>query len=479
VSVQLSAASPPDTRASDHPVRMLIPLFMGPLIYVYSQSMVFPGLGAVAQSLHTSRLQTTWALTGYLISGAVTTPLAGRLGDLFGNRKVLMWVLWISAAGGVLSAVGTSLLPVAIGRVLAGTVTATMPLGYGIMRESLPRARLAPAVAFVSVSIAIGTGLGNITSGVVIDNLGTHWLFWLPLILIVPTALMAQLWVPDPPGRERGTVHWAGAVAMAVALLCLLIAISETTTWGWGSVRTLGLLALGLVALAVWILVELRADEPLIDMRLMALPGVWWTNLTSFLFGFAMFGTFVVIPQFVETPRSAGYGFGASITAAGLFLIPATVIMSFGGPLSGRLEQRFGPKLPLILGGLIGVAGYLLICFLHSDRWIIYGAFVLLGIGMGVGYSVLPHLIVLAVPLEHTGGATGINVIARNIGGALGVQLSATVIAAHLAHGAVIPTRSGFVITFWLLAAGGIGALVCSACIPTKPHRPLGTPRLV
>jgi MFS family permease len=211
-------------------------------------------------------------------------------------------------------------------------------------------------------------------------------------------------------------------------------------------------------------------------MRLMALPGVWWTNLTSFLFGFAMFGSFIVIPAFVETPRSAGYGFGASITAAGLFLIPATLIMSFGGPLSGRLEQRFGPKLPLILGGFISVAGYLVICFLHADRGLIYVAFFLLGIGMGVGYSVLPHLIVLAVPLEHTGGATGINVIARNIGGALGVQVGATVIAAHLAHGSVIPSLSGYTTTFWLLAAGGIGALVCGACIPTRPRAPVATP---
>lgn len=469
----VSAAPAPAARTGQHDARILVPLLMGPLIYVFMQSLVIPGIGALAASVHASRLDATWTLTAYLLSGAVTTPLAGRLGDLFGNRRILVWVLWITAAGGVLSAVATSLVPMVLGRVLAGTSTATLPLGYGIIRESLPRARLAPSIALVSGSIAIGTGMGNLIAGVVVSDLGTPWLFWLPLILTVPTCVMAQLWVPDSPARQGGSVHWRGAVAMSIALLGVLVAISESTIWGWGSPRTLGLLGLGFAALGVWVLLELGAEKPLIDMRLMALPGVWWTNLTSLLFGFGMFGAWVLIPGFVETPRSAGYGFGASITAAGLFLLPATLTMTLGGALAGRLEHRWGAKLPLIAGGTLGAVGYALLSLVHADRASIYAAFVLLGIGMGVGYALLPHLIVQAVPGEHTGGATGINVIARNLGGALGIQIGATIIAAHVRGGSALPTESGYTAAFWVCAAGGIAATVCSACIPTGRRRAL------
>jgi MFS family permease len=465
----------PSTRASpgEHPNRILVPLFLGPLVYVFMQSLVIPAIGAVAASVHASLLDTTWALTAYLVSGAVSTPLAGRLGDLFGNRRVLVCVLWITAAGGLISALSTTLVPLVIGRILAGTSTATLPLGYGIIRESLPRERLAPAIGTIAVAIAVGTGIGNVLAGVVTEQLGVPWLFWLPLIITIPTCVMAQLWIPDAHRRERGTVHWSGAIAMSVALLCLLIAISGSTTWGWGSPRTLGLLALGLATLVAWVRLELAADQPLIDMRLMALPGVWWTNVVSFLFGFAMFGAWVIVPQYVQTPPSAGYGFGASITAAGLFLLPATVTMSLGGPLASRLEQRVGPKLVLIVGGVVSTAGYALLCLAHADRAAIYIAFVMLGVGMGVGYAVLPHLIVLAVPDGHTGAATGINVIARNIGGALGIQIGATMIAAHVPPGSAFPTEAGYVAALWLFFTVGIGATVGSACIPTRRHRAL------
>jgi MFS family permease len=226
------------------------------------------------------------------------------------------------------------------------------------------------------------------------------------------------------------------------------------------------------VALAVWVVIELRAEQPLIDMRLMALTGVWRTNLTSLLFGFGMFGAFAIVPELVETPSASGYGFGASITAAGLFLLPATITMSLGGPIAGRLEHRFGPKKPLMVGGTLALVGYVLLAVLHGDRTVIYLAFVLLGVGMGVGYAVLPHLIVMAVPQEHTGAATGINVIARNIGGALGIQVGATAIAAHTIAGAAFPGRSGFTVALWLLAAaGGIGATLGAASIPTRRSR--------
>ena len=183
-----------------------------------------------------------------------------------------------------------------------------------------------------------------------------------------------------------------------------------------------------------------------------------------------------MLPQFVETPRSAGYGFGASVTGAGLILLPATLVTVLSGPLAGRLEHRFGPKLPLVVGGAIGICGYLTICLLNAHQPAMYPALLMLGIGMGVGYAVLPHVIVLAVPHEHTGGASGINVIARNIGGATGIQIGATVLAAHIPAGGVFPSHGGYLLTFWLLAAAAVCATIGSALIPTRRPVPAPSP---
>jgi MFS family permease len=464
------AHSRPAADPHGHHARMLAPLLMGPVIYVLLQSLLIPSLGAVAERLHTSHLDASWVLTAFLVSGAVSTPIAGRFGDMFGKRRVLLWVLWISAAGGLVSALSTSLAPMLVGRVLAGTSTATMPLAYGIIRETMPRERVASDIGLVSASIAIGTALGAVSAGLIVSHLGTAWLFWVPFLLLLPTCVAAQLWVPESPVRTGGSVDWRGATVMSVALLCILVAISESSIWGWGSARTLGLLALGLATLVGWVFLELATERPLIDMRLMARPAVWWTNLTALLFGFGMFGVFVLVPQFVEVPRSTGYGFGSSITEAGLFLLPATLTMGLGGPLAGRLEGRLGSKPLLIAGACFSAAGYGLLAVEHSSRPSIYVGFLLLGIGLGVGYAVLPHLIVLAVPGEHTGAATAINVIARNLGGALGIQICAAVIASNLAAGAAFPASAGFTDAFWVCAVGGIGGAVCSLCIPIGRH---------
>ncbi len=444
------------------------PLMAGPVIYVFAQSLVIPSISSIARDLHVSELDATWGLTSYLISGAVLTPIAGRLGDMFGKRRVLLWVLWLTAAGLLVNALWSGLAGLLVGRLLAGVSLATMPLAYGIIRETAPPQRVGSEIALLSASIAIGTGVGQAVAGLVVDHLGTSWLFWLPFIITVPTLLGAQLWVPESTTRRGGAVDWPGATAMGVGLLALLIAISESTVWGWGSWRTLGLLALGIVGLAIWIRIELASRAPLIDVRLLAIPAVWWPNLTAALFGFGMFGAFTLVPAFVELPRSTGIGFGFSITAAGLLVVPATVTMGLGGPLSGRLEHRFGSKQPLLAGGVLGAIGFAMLGLAHSSPGPMYAGFALLGLGMGVGYAILPHMIVLAVPHEQTAAATAMNTIARNLGGALGVQVCATVVAAHVGAGTPFGTGPGYDAAFWVFAAAGIAATACAFGIPYR-----------
>ena len=198
---------------------------------------------------------------------------------------------------------------------------------------------------------------------------------------------------------------------------------------------------------------------------------VWTTNLAGFAIGFAMFGSFVLIPQLVQTPERAGYGFGASVTASGLFLLPSALVMLFAGPVSGRLGTRFGSKLPLALGAVFAAAGYFWLAWLHDARIDIYLGSVLLGIGIGLAFAAMANLTVEAVPPNMTGIASAINAIMRQIGGAIGAQVSAAIVSAHLVLGGRFPAESGYTTAFVMSGAAAIVALLVTFAIPARGSR--------
>jgi MFS family permease len=260
----------------------------------------------------------------------------------------------------------------------------------------------------------------------------------------------------------------------------VLLAVSEGNSWGWTSARVIGLIGGGLSVLALWVRFERRAAEPLVDMRMMRLRGVWTTNLTSLLVGFGMFGAYLLLPQLVQMPPAAGFGFGATVTEAGLFLLPSALVMLFAGPLAGALGARFGSRVPLIAGIVIAIASFVMFAAAHDERWQIYVASALNGVGIGLSFAAMAALIVEAVPQAQTGVATGMNTIMRTIGGALGAQIAASIVSAHMgARG--LPQETGFTEAFAASAVALTLALAAAILIPRRrvetvvPH---GQPRL-
>ena len=449
-------------------------LFAAGLIYTMLLTLLLPAVRTLARGLHGSEIDVTWVLTAYVLSGAVATPIVGRLGDMYGKKRALVCLFITVAAGTLVTALSTSLAPMVIGRLLAGVASGVFPLAYGIIRDEFDGERVATAIGVISVSVGIGTGAGVVLSGYILEVFSYHWLFWFPFAATVTVAVAAARWIPESPLRPGGSVDWRGGVLMAAGLLATLLAISEATVWRWGSPKTLGLLAGGLLILLVWIRVELATREPLIDMRTMALTAVWRTNLAAALFGFGMFAGFSIVPQFVEQPHVTGYGYGASVIAAGVFLLPATVMMALIGPLAGRIERAVGSKPPLVLGGAFGACGFVLIAASHTIHWHVYAGMTLIGIGLGLAFAAMPNLIVQAVPHAQTGAATAINTIARVVGGAVGIQICATIVAQHISGPLRLPAERGFVIAFWLCAAGSLGACVIAMFVPGRGPRAPG-----
>ncbi len=461
------ASGPHRVVPAGHYRTVLTILLLGGIIYTVCQAILLPTLGVLADGLHTSTTAATWILTVYILSGGVATPIIGRLGDMYGKKRALVVMLATVNLGLVLSAVAGALPLMLLGRALAGISSGIFPLSYGLIRDEFPSERVASALGIISVSIGVGTGFGVLIAGVIVAHLSYHWLFWIPLMVAAPTCLAAWWWIPESPLRTGGTVDWAGAGLLVAGLVSVLLGISEATTWGWGSPKTLLLLAGGMALLLVWIAFELRLREPLINMRTMALPGVWRTNAVAALSGFSMFAAFAVIPRFVQEPSSSGYGFNASISGAGLYLVPATLTMALLGPLAGPIERRVGSKAALGLGCAFSAAGFVVIAVTPTARLDIYAGTALVGVGLGLAYAAMPNLIMRAVPQEQTGAAGGINTIVRAVGGAVGVQICTTLIDQNLVHSAV-PSMSGYTVSFWLMAAALIIATAVSLIIPTQ-----------
>src|SRR4051795_9535847 len=467
---------------SDAPHRQHYGLTFGVLAvsgatYALLQSLVAPALPEIQRDLHTSATAVAWVLTAFLLSASIFTPILGRLGDMFGKERMLVVALVTLAFGSLLAALASSIGLLILGRVIQGAGGAIFPLAFGVIRDEVPRERIAQGIALISAILGIGGGLGIVLAGPIVDAFSYHWLFWFPLILVVVATVMTVLFVPESPIKVPGRINWAGAALLSAWLVCLLVGISEGSSWGWLDGRTLGLFVAAAVLLVAWVLNEQRAPEPLVDMTMMRIRGVWTVNAAAFLVGAGMYSSFVLLPQFTETPTSAGYGFGASVSQAGLFLLPSTVMMLVVSPIAGRLSARVGSRVPLVAGAIATCLAFVLLAVAHDHRWEIYVASGILGIGIGLAFASLANLIVEAVRPEQTGVATGMNTVMRSLGGSVGSQIGASVIAGTVV-GTALPTEHGFELAFIIAAAAcGLGALA-SLAVP-RPQRAAAAPQPV
>ncbi|HZQ04687.1 MAG TPA: MFS transporter [Gaiellaceae bacterium] len=456
---------PGDELSRAHPRVTLAVLSLAGLAYAVLSSAVVPALTPIQHSLHASESGIAWILTGYLLSASVGTAILGRLGDMYGKERVLMWTLVTLAAGTLLAAVSHTLWLLIAARVVQGVAGGIFPLAFGIVRDEFPPERVAGSIGLMSAILGIGAGAGIVAGALIVEHLAWQWLFWMPLIVIVVAAVCTWRFVPESPVRVPGRVNWLAAVLMSTGICAVLLAISEATAWGWGSSRMLGLLAGGLVVCGAWAIVETRSHEPLIDTTMMRIRGVWTTNLTAFLLGAGMYSSFIVFPQLAQLPRSTGFGYGASVVVSGLYLLPSTAGMFIVSFAAGRIAARFGSKRAAVVGSAITAASFALIAAQHAHPYDMLVSAALLGLGIGLAFSALGNLIVQAVPAHQTGAAGGMNTVMRTIGGAIGGQISATLISDHVGVGG-FPAVTGFTDTFVMAAAFLVVCTIAGLLIP-------------
>jgi EmrB/QacA subfamily drug resistance transporter len=434
--------------------------------YALLQSLVVPVLPTLERSLHTSQNTVTWVLTAYLLAASIATPIAGRVGDMIGKKRVLFATLVLLAVGSVLAALATSIGVMIVARAIQGVGGGVLPLSFGLIRDEAPREKVASSISIVAALSAVGGGAGIVLAGPIVGALDFHWLFWIPAIVVSMAAVATLLFVPESTSRPGGQLAVIPALLLSGSLVALILAVSEGQGWGWASGKTIGLIAGGIALGVLWVRLELRVTQPLIDMRMMRLPAVWTTNLVALLFGAGLYSALGFLPEFLQTPASAGYGFGASATASGLFLLPMTVTMFVFGMLSAPAAARIGSKMVLLLGSLAAVPPFAILAFAHHQRWEIYLASALIGVGLGLAFAAMSNLIVESVPATQVGVASGMNANIRTIGGSIGAAVMAAIVTSGAARSG-FPKDTGYRNGFGFLMITAILATLACLIIPS------------
>ncbi|WP_409472437.1 MFS transporter [Streptomyces sp. HC307] len=465
----------PTGRATDAVVPVLA--FAG-IVVAVMQTLLVPVIKDLPQLLDTEPSNATWVLTSTLLSGAVATPIMGRLGDLFGKRRMLILSLAVMVVGALVSAVTSALLPMIVGRTLQGFAMGAIPLGIGLMRDMLPREKLGSAMALMSSSIGVGGGLALPAAALVAQHADWHALFYGAAGLGVLSIVLTLLLAPESPLRAEGSFDLPGALGLSLGLVLLLLPITKGSDWGWTSGTTLGLFAASVVVLVLWGLYELRTAAPLVDLRTTVRPAVLFTNLASIMVGVSFYVVSLVLPQLLQLPTATGYGLGQSMVVAGLLVAPLGLTMMFTAPVYARLSAQYGPKVTLITGMLIIGIGYGAGLGLMNAAWQALVISVVLGAGIGLAYSSLPALIVGAVPASETGAANGLNTLMRSIGTSTSSAVIGMVLAntANNVNGVAIPTMHGFRVSFLIATAAVAVGLLFALFLPKQ--RPAAGPQL-
>ena len=436
--------------------RLLVPaLALLTTITSVVSSLGAPLVPAIAESAGVSLSTAQWTLTISLLVGAVSTPIMGRLGGNRHRRLVILAGLAAVTAGCLLSALPTGFAGLVAGRTLQGFGIGLTPLAIAVAREFTAPHRLSSTVALLSVTTVAGAGLGYPLTGWIADWLGVAAAFWFGFAVCLVTLLLAVLVVPASRVGGRDVVDWLGALLLALGTAALLLAVSQGDPWGWLSARVLGLAASAILLLGLWVRRTLRVPHPLVDLHLASRRGTIGANVTALAAGVATYMLLSLVVVAVQAPRETGFGLNASVTSAGLLLVPYSVMSVLGSRFGLALSRRIEPSLVLPIGCCVYLVATLGLAVWHGSVWQLLLVMAVAGIGSGCTFAAMPGLIVRAVPATETGSATSFNHVLRYLGFSAGSALALALLEVFSVGGALVD-RS---FTGTTLVAAGIWAV--------------------
>ncbi|NMM83850.1 MFS transporter [Rhodococcus sp. SRB_17] len=430
-----------------------------PLAYNF----VTPALGEISAHFATSNVG--WVITIVTLVLAAATPVVGKLGDIYGKKKMMVVSAGVFAVGSLIAAIAPTFEIFLLGRGLQGAGMAILVLAYGLIRDIMPPSLIPVAVGFVATGMGASTILGPIIGGSLIDHFGYTGVFWAQLIHVIVAGAAVAFLVPETTLRTPAKLDVVGALILGLGAFVLLFGIGKAADWGYTSMEAIVTVGGGIAILIGWVFYERRPAEPLIDIDLLKLPAVAKTMAASGFVQFVLVSHSMLIPMFVMTDPDLGfgYGFGASALAVAVYTVPTGVVSMISGPVSGHFSKKYGPAPMLVLGGIGLALGSVLLATFHDSAWELVLGQMVMGFGLGTASATLPNLMIRTVPAETQGIAGGMLNLSGSMGSALGSQLMIAILAVPgvmLVGHASQYQESGYVYAFLTLSVIGAGAAV-------------------
>ncbi|MFE7569752.1 MFS transporter [Streptomyces sp. NPDC057539] len=421
------------------------------------QSVVEPALPLLQRELGVSPAEGALVGNTLLITGAVVTPVAGKLGDRYGGKRVLVRLMAVVSAGGLLAGLAPNLPALLLGQVLQGVMVGALPLSFILVRKHLPAGESQVAIGLVIALFTGGGMVGTLIAGPIAEGLSWNWMFALPTIAIIATTLAVTRLMPDdPPVESDDTIDWPGVVLLSGTLLAFMLGLVMVTNGDLPRLA-IGAIAVAVAALATgWVVVERRAASPMVDLRMLAKPAMWSSCVLTLVITTSFGMVVLLLPQLFAISAD-GYGFGAGTTDIGLFLLPGALAGAVSDSVGGIAARRFGPRAVVAVGAVVTAATLFALASLHTAEWQLVLAKALTAFAAGVGTTALVARTATAVEAKDTGIATGLLVVTRVIGVALGAQVGGAILAAGADPTTGRPAESAFVTGF--AVAGLVAAL--------------------
>ncbi len=445
------------------PMAIIVALFIVEIAAVFETTMIYVAMPTLIREFG-DPLTAGWLVTAHMLVGAGVAVLAGRLGDIYGRRRVMLVLLAAGLIGSILSAVTKVFAIVLIGRALQGLSAAVLPLTIGVIRENLPEGRVPVAVGLMTTAAGAGTASGLVLGGAIIDTLNWHWLFVASAVLLGLALAAVALVVPSREGTPpRQPIDWIEGLMPVPAIAAILLGISMSKTHGWAEPAVGGLIVAGIVVLALWARRSLAASEPFVDLRLLASRNVALANLAMVFFALGSMQSVFVMTTYAQNPVWTLAGLGLAATIAGLIKLPSNILSFFAGPLAGWLQQKAGLRVPIVSGSILMALGWVWALGLPGSTVEVILLLCVISFGTTIVNAAVPNVIVASVPQERTSEAIGTMAVVRGMFSGIGAQIIALLLATGtLAEkgGAQLPSAEGFRLAMgWVIIATVVVAL--------------------
>jgi MFS family permease len=417
------------------------------------ESVISPTLPLLQRELDMSPAEGALLSIVLLVTGALITPIAGKFGDRYGGKRVLIRLMAVVSVGGLVSALAPNLPVLLLGQVLQGAMIGALPLSFIVVRKHLPEGEAKVAIGVVSGLFVGGTMVGILAAGPVAEGLSRHWMFAIPTFVVIGATLLVSWLIPhDSPGGSAGAgIDWPGLVLLSGTLITLMLVLAVAPAIGSQPLVLGALLVLLVAFVAGWIAVERRAVSPMIDLRMLARPVMWKSCVLTFTICAGTAMAVYLVPQLFDVSGD-GYGFGATATQIGFFLLPGAVAASLAGPLGGIGDRRFGSRAVVTTGILIMAVALIALAVVHSEVWHLVVGKALIALANGLCVTALVTGIATSVSQNDTGIATSLVLVTRVVGSAVGAQLGGALLTAGIPPGSDTPAESAFITGFVIAA---------------------------